>query len=72
LEIANYIGKNTSDMVIRYKKVMDEGGNVTLEQGLKRERALGLAHYIEALGDGATFSNAEKFIADESRPRSKL
>ena len=72
LDIANYIGKNTSDMVIRYKRVMDEGGNVTLEQGLKRERALGLAHYIEAVGDGATFSSAKKFISDEARPRSKL
>ena len=72
LEIANYISKNSSDMVIRYKRVMDEGGNVTLEQGLKRERALGLAHYIEAVGDGATFSNAKKFITDDTRPRSKL
>jgi enoyl-CoA hydratase len=72
LEIADYIGKNASQMVVRYRKVMDQGGSVTLEEGLKRERALGLAHYIEAVGDGSTFSNAKEFITDEKRPRSKL
>lgn len=72
LEIADYIGKNASDMVIRYKRVIDEGGGMTLEQGLKRERGLGLAHYMEAVGDGETFPNAKEFIKDDSRPRSKL
>jgi enoyl-CoA hydratase len=72
LEIADYIGKNASQMVVRYRKVIDEGGSVTLEEGLKRERALGLAHYIEAVGDGSTFSSAKEFITDEKRPRSKL
>lgn len=72
LEIADSIGKNASEMVVRYGTAMDEGGSMTLEQGLKRERALGLAHYIEAVGDGSTFSNAKEFITDEQRPRSKL
>jgi len=71
-EIADSIGKNASQMVVRYRKVMDEGGSMPLEQGLKRERGLGLAHYIEAVGDGNTFSNAKEFITDEKRPRSKL
>ena len=72
VEIADCIGKNASDMVMRYKRAIEEGGGMTLEQGLKRERGLGLAHYIEALGDGATFSKAKEFIKDENRPRSKL
>lgn len=72
LEIADYIGKNSSDMVIRYKKAVEEGGSMSLEQGLKRERALGLSHYIEVVGDGETFSSAKEFITDTDRPRSKL
>ena len=73
LDIADCIGKNSSDMVIRYKRVIDEGGGMTLEQGLKRERGLGLAHYIEAVGDGATFQTAKEFIKDDDRrSRAKL
>lgn len=72
LEIADYIGKNQTTMVIRYKRAIEEGGRVDLEKGLQRERALGLAHYLEIVGDGETFSNAKEFITDDSRPRSKL
>jgi enoyl-CoA hydratase len=72
LEIADYIGKNSTEMVIRYKTAIEEGGGMTLEQGLKRERGLGMAHYVEAVGDNDTFSSAKEFITDESRPRSKL
>jgi len=35
-------------------------------------RELGIAHYIEAVGDGETFQSAKKFIGDEPRPHSKL
>lgn len=72
LKIADSIANNSPKMVARYKKAVDEGGNMSLEQGLKRERALGIAHYIEILQDDETFDGAKKFITDASRPRSKL
>lgn len=72
LEIADLIGKNDDTMVRRYKRAIEEGGAMDLEKGLQRERALGLAHYLEATQDGTTFEGAKQFITDETRPRSKL
>eukprot|EP00546_Thalassionema_frauenfeldii_P005508 CAMPEP_0178923326 /NCGR_PEP_ID=MMETSP0786-20121207/16657_1 /TAXON_ID=186022 /ORGANISM="Thalassionema frauenfeldii, Strain CCMP 1798" /LENGTH=271 /DNA_ID=CAMNT_0020597809 /DNA_START=1 /DNA_END=817 /DNA_ORIENTATION=- len=72
LKIADSIANNSPKMVARYKKAVDEGGNMTLEHGLKRERALGIAHYIEIVQDDETFDGAKEFITDASRPRSKL
>eukprot|EP00547_Thalassionema_nitzschioides_P004197 CAMPEP_0194215702 /NCGR_PEP_ID=MMETSP0156-20130528/17712_1 /TAXON_ID=33649 /ORGANISM="Thalassionema nitzschioides, Strain L26-B" /LENGTH=276 /DNA_ID=CAMNT_0038944297 /DNA_START=92 /DNA_END=922 /DNA_ORIENTATION=- len=72
VKIADSIGKNSPDMVVRYKKAIDEGGNMTLEQGLKRERALAMAHYIEIVQDNETFNDAKDYITDANRPRSKL
>lgn len=69
LEIADNIGKNELVMVGRYKRAIDEGGAVTLANGLHRERELGLAHYLEAVNDGGTIQSAKEFILDESRTR---
>lgn len=71
LEIADSIGKNESGMVIHYKRVMKEGGETTLAEGLKRERALGLAYYNEVLSDGVTFHRAKDFITGGERPRQR-
>ena len=71
LELADEIGVNDGEMVQKYKQAMVQGGLVTLEQGLKRERALGLAHYVQVMQDG-TLDKAKEFINDEGRPRSKL
>lgn len=72
IEIANYVGRNDATMVQRYKRAIDEGGAMELSKGLQRERALGLAHYLEVVQDGTTFEGAKEFITDETRPRSKL
>jgi len=72
LEIANYVGRNDATMVQRYKRAIEEGGAMELTKGLQRERALGIAHYLEAVQDGITFEGAKEFITDEKRPRSKL
>ena len=72
VEIANFVGRNDSTMVERYKRAIDEGGAIELSKGLQRERALGLAHYLEAVQDGTTFEGAKAFITDEKRLRSKL
>ena len=69
LELADQIGSNDSLMVRRYKRAMVEGSSVDYQKGLQRERELGLAHYLEVVGDGSTFEEAKEFIADESRPR---
>ena len=66
LEVADSIGANDPVMVRRYKRAMVEGIDDT---GLRRERELGLAHYLEVVGDGATFEGAKEFITDERRPR---
>lgn len=70
--IADSIAKNQATMVRRYKKVIDEGGATTFGQGLQRERQVGLAHYLEIVGDGQTMDKAKAFIQDEKRPRSRL
>lgn len=68
LELADAIGANDTVMVVRYKRAIVEGMDST---GLRRERELGLAHYLEVVGDGSTFEDAKEFI--EARPRqSKL
>ena len=69
IEIADNIGAQDLKMVRRYKKALEEGGKMELGKGLQRERELGIAHYLEAMGDGSTFENAKDFISDEERPR---
>ena len=69
IELADAIASNNSLMVRRYKRVMVEGQNVDFQRGLQRERELGLAHYLEVVGDGQTFEVAKEFIADDGRPR---
>ena len=66
IELADSIGANDPVMVRRYKRAMVEGMNIS---GLRRERELGLAHYLMVVGDGTTFEGAKEFISDESRPR---
>jgi len=65
IKIAKSIAKNQRTMVKRYKRAMEEGGAMELGKGLQRERALGLAHYQEIVGDGTTFANAKAFIQDK-------
>mmetsp|Transcript_2016 Transcript_2016/g.4359 ORF Transcript_2016/g.4359 Transcript_2016/m.4359 type:complete len:328 (+) Transcript_2016:56-1039(+) len=69
LELADMIGCNDSVMVRRYKRAIVEGAHVDFGKGLQRERELGLAHYLEVVGDGSTFEGAKVFITDGSRPR---
>ena len=69
IELADAIASNNSLMVRRYKRVMVEGQNMEYQKGLQRERELGLAHYLEVVGDGQTFEVAKEFIADDGRPR---
>ena len=78
IEIADDIGCNNSLMVQRYKKVIDEGGRLSLSNGLNLERQIGLAHYLEIVGTGddgdddGNLQKAKEFITDKNRPRSKL
>ncbi|KAL9182947.1 hypothetical protein ACHAXT_004226 [Thalassiosira profunda] len=69
IELADAIAANNPLMVRRYKRAMVEGGNI--DKGLQRERELGLAHYLEVVGDGQTFEGAKEFILDDGRPRSQ-
>ncbi len=66
IALADSIGANNSLMVRRYKRAIFEGMDT---RGFRRERELGLAHYLEVVGDGSTFEGAKEFISDESRPR---
>ena len=66
IELADSIGANDPVMVRRYKRAIVEGMDIA---GLRRERELGLAHYLMVVGDGTTFEGAKEFISDESRPR---
>ena len=72
VEVADQIASNNMAMVQRYLRAIHEGGSTDLAKGLQRERELGIAHYIEAVGDGSTFESANDFITNETRPRSKL
>jgi len=71
INIANTIAKQDKTMVRRYKRALEEGGSMDLASGLRRERELGIAHYIEVLNDGKTFNSAKAYIVDEKRPRNK-
>lgn len=72
LEIANTIGQQDLNMVQRYKRALEGGSMLNLGGGLSHERALGMAHYLEAIHDGTTFEQAKEYITSETRPRSKL
>lgn len=67
MEICNLVGRNNHIMVERYKRAIEQGGSMDLSKGLQRERALGIAHYLEALQDGTTFEGAKEFITNRSR-----
>jgi hypothetical protein len=69
IELANAITVNNSLMVQCYKCAIVKGRNVYHQMGLQRELELGLAHYMELLGDGQTFEGAKEYIADDGRPR---
>ncbi|KAL7536351.1 hypothetical protein ACHAXR_007106, partial [Thalassiosira sp. AJA248-18] len=69
IELADAIACNNPLMVRRYKRAIVEGGKVEFQKGLQRERELGIAHYLEVVGDGQTFEGAKEFIADDGRPR---
>ena len=72
IELAASISRNNPLMVRRYKRAMVEGGRMSHGEGLRRERELGLAHYLEIVGDGTTMEGAKEFIEDDSRRKSKL
>lgn len=71
IEISAKIALNDNLMVRRYKRAMVEGASMTLQSGLQRERELGLAHYLEIVGDGKTFEGMNEFISDNNRPRAQ-
>lgn len=62
IELAEAIACNNSLMVRRYKRAIVEGTNVNYSHALQRERELGLAHYMEIVGDGRTFESAKEYI----------
>lgn len=67
MELAEAISSNNALMVRRYKRAIVEGAHVNYFNGLQRERELGLAHYMEIVGDGMTFESAKEYIiADHS------
>lgn len=69
VELANAVAANDPLMVRRYKRAIVEGSNLHHRMGLQRERELGLAHYMEIVGDGQTFEGAKEYITDDGRPR---
>ncbi|KAL7493121.1 hypothetical protein ACHAWT_002910 [Skeletonema menzelii] len=71
IELCDSIASNDALMVRRYKRAIVEGGSMTLQNGLQRERELGISHYLEVVGDGATFESAKEFISDDKRPRAQ-
>ena len=67
MELAEAISSNNALMVRRYKRAIVEGAQINYSNGLQRERELGLAHYMEIVGDGMTFESAKEYIiADHS------
>ncbi|KAL3757136.1 LOW QUALITY PROTEIN: hypothetical protein ACHAWU_002975 [Discostella pseudostelligera] len=64
LELAEAISSNNPLMVRRYKRAIVEGTKLNYSNGLQRERELGLAHYMEIVGDGRTFESAKEYIVD--------
>ena len=71
IELCGSIASNDPLMVRRYKRAIVEGGSMTLQNGLQRERELGISHYLEVVGDGATFETMKEFISDDKRPRAQ-
>jgi len=69
IELADAIATNNSLMVRRYKRAIEEGTGMEYHKGLQRERELGLAHYLEIVGDGSTFEDAKEYVKGSSRPR---
>ena len=70
MQMARTISKNNKVMVRRYKRAIEEGGAMDLKHGLQRERELGIAHYLNTFENAR--GNADKFINNGNRPRSKL
>ena len=71
VSIADNIGLQDGTMVKRYKSALEEGGAMSLSQGLQRERQLAYAHYSKVMSDESTFEEAKAFITDEKRQRIK-
>lgn len=69
IELADAISTNNSLMVRRYKRAIEEGTGMEYRRGLQRERELGLAHYLEIVGDGSTFEDAKEYVKGSNRPR---
>ena len=69
MELADAIACNNPLMVRRYQRAIDEGYSMDFGRGLQRERELGIAHYLEIVGDGQTFEGAKEFISSDGRPR---
>lgn len=69
IELADAISTNNSLMVRRYKRAIEEGTGMEHHKGLQRERELGLAHYLEIVGDGSTFEDAKEYVKGSNRPR---
>jgi len=69
IELADAISTNNSLMVRRYKRAIEEGTGMEYHKGLQRERELGLAHYLEIVGDGSTFEDAKEYVKGSNRPR---
>ena len=69
IAIADTIGSQDGTMVRRYKTALEEGGAMSLTQGLQRERQLAYAHYSKVMSDNSTFEDAKAFITDDKRRR---
>ena len=69
IELTDAISTNNSLMVRRYKRAIEEGAGMNHQKGQQRERELGLAHYLEIVGDGSTFEDAKEYVKGSNRPR---
>ena len=54
LELADSMGANDTTMVNRYKQAMVQGAALSHGEGCKRERALGLAQYVDNIVIGSS------------------
>ncbi|KAL4308769.1 hypothetical protein GQ457_01G027630 [Hibiscus cannabinus] len=69
-QLAGAIMKNSQDMVVRYKSVINDGYKLDLRQGLAMEKERGHKYY-----EGMTpeqFKKMREFIAGRNKPSSKL
>ncbi|KAE8658972.1 putative Ubiquitin-conjugating enzyme 25 [Hibiscus syriacus] len=69
-QLAGAIMKNSQDMVLRYKSVINDGYKLDLLQGLAMEKERGHKYY-----DGMTpeqFKKMQEFIAGRKKPSSKM